>query len=350
MEELLKSSKTPIKSFSQGDVVDAKLLEVGGTYARFDIGGKSEGVVQDSAFSEVREFISSLKVGDTVKSLVLDPESRDGLVILSLRHTAAKHLWKELHEIYNKNERISVVVKEVAGSGVTVGVLTTNAYIPASQLSKEHADDLESLVGQQLEVKIIELNREKNKVVLSERAILEEEDVKAMKRALKKASKGKPFIGKVVTLTPFGAFVEVEIEGTKVEGLVHVSEISWTKVNDPSEVLTVGDKVKVVVLGTEKDRLALSMKDAQEDPWEEIEKKYKVDDRLTGKIMNTSDFGAFVELSPGVEGLIHITKIPPGTNLKEGEDVQVYVEGIDPKERRISLGLILTTSKPVGYK
>ncbi len=162
------------------------------------------------------------------------------------------------------------------------------------------------------------------------------------------------FDGKVVTLADFGRFVQIKIaikKGTKiaVEGLVHISEMSWEKVRRPSNMVSEGDKVKVKVIGTDRGKLALSMKQAQDDPWTKVAKKYKKDAKVKGEVVKLSDFGVFVKLEPGVEGLIHMTKIPPGKRLNVGDSVNVYVEEVDPKARKISLGLVLT-AKPVGYR
>jgi len=221
-------------------------------------------------------------------------------------------------------------------------------------MSKKLISNLDSLAGQRVEVLVVEIDQRKNRLVFSERRVSEAAEIKAIDDVLAKITKGNEiYEGKVITLTKFGAFVEIKVQGVKsqvaLEGLVHVSEISWEKTKDPKDVLAVGDTVKVKVLESKEGKLSLSIKQAQDDPWKTIADKYKADSKIKGKVTRKTDFGAFVGLEPGVEGLIHLTKIPPGTKMDIGQEINCYVEEVDPRDRRISLGMVLT-SKPIGYK
>jgi small subunit ribosomal protein S1 len=195
----------------------------------------------------------------------------------------------------------------------------------------------------------MEVDKLNRKVVLSEKEISEAGDIKRAREALKKIKEGEIYDGVVTTIAPFGAFVKIDVGKAKLEGLVHVSEISYKKVNLPSDVLKVGDKVQVKVLASHVGKLALSMKQAMRDPWLEVEKKYKAEDKITGRVVRISDFGVFVELEPGIEGLIHITKIPPTHKLVLSQEVRCTIEEVNVRDKRIALGLVLT-SIPLGYK
>ena len=350
MADLLAKSTQKIKSFSIGEKVRAKVIEVGGNYALFDIGGKTEGVLKDSFFEESKKFVGSIKEGDAITVTVVIPENSDGQTVVSLRDTAANDAWDKLNQAKADAKKISVVVRGVSESGITAETNSITGFIPMSQISKKLLSQLDSLVGKRLEVLIVEVDQRKNRLVISERGVSEADEIKKIDEVLEKISNGdKVYDGKVITLTKFGAFVEITALGVSMEGLVHVSEISWEKTRDPKDVLAVGDKVKVKVLDAKNGKLSLSIKQALEDPWSKITDKYRPEAKIKGKVTKKTDFGVFVQLEPGVEGLIHLTKIPPNTKIDIGQEVNCYIEGVDEGERRISLGIVLTT-KPIGYK
>jgi small subunit ribosomal protein S1 len=354
MEELLAQESVQTKNLERGDIIEGVVLDITPRTLTLDIGGKSEGLVAESAYMEAKDFIKHVEVGDTLTARVIVSETPEGYAILSLRDAAQSFIWKKLEKALKDDESISVMVKSVGNSGVLVDVFGLNGFIPSSHLGRKVSKDTSRLVDTTLKAKIIELDRDSKRIVLSEKYVSEEEEVKAASAAIKDVEKDKVYDGKVATVTDFGCFVEIIIPGKKgkesiVEGLVHVSELSWNKVGKPSDVVKVGDKIKVKVISKEKGKLSFSMKQTQDDPWSEIEKKYKSDQKLTGKVVKITDFGVFIELEPGVEGLVHITKLPPGEKLEENKEVEVYIEEVNPERKKISLGLILTT-KPVGYK
>jgi ribosomal protein S1 len=351
MEELLaKYAGNPVKGFVRGQKIEAKLIEISKKVAVFDIGGKSEGLLVDQYFQEARDYLRGLKPGDTVTATVMDPENSDGSVLLSLRSAASESLWRSLEKDRKEGKELTVWVKNITASGVLADYEGVAGFIPTSQLSRQlQSSDLNDLNGKSIKVKILELDKSKKKIVFSEKAISESADIKASKDALENIKEGEAYKGKITTLTDFGAFVEIKVKKTQVEGLVHVSELSWQKVGKPSDTFKVGQKVEVVVLGKKDGKLSLSIKHAQKDPWDEALKKYKIDDKFKGKVTRNSDYGVFVELEPGVEGLIHITKIPPAKKLNPGDIVNCYIEEIDKANKKISLGLVLT-SKPLAYK
>lgn len=349
MADLLASSKKKLATFSVGQRVKATVISKSDKAVIFDIGGKSEGIVKEKAYTDAKEFIIGLKEGDEVLVTVLVPETRDGITILALKDAMKDISWDTLEKAYKEDQEIAVLGKGTTQAGFTVEVGGLEGFIPTSQLSKEASKEPESLIGKYFKVKIIELNKLQNKIVVSEKEVTDASDIKLAKEALKDIKDGDVFDGIVTTVAVFGCFVKFTFKKAELEGLVHVSEISYSKVNMPSDVVKIGDKVKVKVIGSNGGKIALSMKQALTNPWTGVEKKYKVEEKITGKIVRISDFGVFVEIEPGVEGLIHITKIPPTQKLEVGQEVKCVIEEINLKDKRIALGLVLT-SIPVGYK
>lgn len=353
MDDLLKDFGDKIQVHSRGDRIKGVVLEKRSDALVLDIGGKSEGKVAGSAFEESKGYIKNLEIGDEVEGTVIVSETPDGFTIISLRRAKNDAIWGKLQKAKKQDKAIRVMGKSVNSSGVLVDYESLLGFIPNSHIGKEKAKDVKNLVDTTFEVKILDFDREANKLVLSERLVSEGDQIKLTEKAIKNVKNGEILEGKVTTVVDFGCFVEVSLlagkEDVKVEGLVHVSEMSWEKIESPSVMVKVGDIIKVKVIGSDNGKLALSMKQAEKDPWDDVEKKYKPDTRVTGKVVKISDFGIFVRIEAGIEGLIHITKIPPEKKFKVGDEVRAYVESVDDKERKLSLGLVLTTI-PVGYK
>lgn len=354
MEELLASAETPIQSLSRGQKIKGKIVSISKKNVVVDIGGKSEGLVAERAFQEAKGFVKTLKEGDEIIATVLIPETPDGFAILSFRQAALNTAWKKIEDAQKSATPLNVLAKSAIQAGMTVDVVGLPGFIPTSQLGREVSKNPQALIGTRFKALVIDTDRYENKIVLSERGVSEADEIKLAKKALKMVDEKKIYTGKVTKIYAFGCFVQIQVEIKKgkkvpVEGLVHVSELSWEKVSDSKEIVTEGEKVKVKIIGKKDDKLSLSMKQAKKDPWESAVKKYKKDKKLKGKVVRLSDYGVFVQLEPGVEGLIHMTKIPPATKLEEGKQVDVYVERIDSEARKLSLGLVLTT-KPIGYK
>ena len=346
MEELMAKSTFNIKGFSRGQKVSAKYVGMSGKSAIFDLGSKSEGVISGTYLEDSKDFVRGLKVGSITTLTVIEPETRDGIVLLSARAAAADSVWERFETMKKEDKEHSATVKSVSGSGVSVEIEGVSAFVPSSHLGKLASGAGEKLVGKVIKVKIVEVDKSKRRVLASEKAVSEAGAEEEIKKAMKALKEGEIYDGVVKQLTTFGVFVEV---GSGLEGLVHVSEMSWEKNIKPEDIVSVGDKVKVKILGPRDGKLSLSIKQAQKDPWETVSDKFKVEDKLKGRVTKQSDFGVFVELTPGVEGLVHVTKIPPATKLERGKEVEVYIEEIDAKAKKISLGLVLT-SKPLGYK
>lgn len=353
MEALLAQYGGGIKSFSKGEKIKGTVVEKRQNALVLDIGGKSEGLVADKAFNEAKEYIDKLSKGDVVTAKVIVPETKEGHILLSLREAANEAAWDKMEEAKKNTTPVEVTAVGVNQAGILVDIEGVTGFVPRSQLGKVISKKLDIIEGKSFKVAVIEVDRGENRLVFSERAISEKKDIELMSKALKNIKKGEVFEGVVTTIANFGAFVEVEVEVDKkkvpIEGLVHISELSWGKVEKTDDSVSVGDKVEVSAIGVVDGKLALSMKQAEKDPWKEVEEKYKADTKVSGKVVKTSDFGVFVQIEPGIEGLIHITKIPPDKKYKKGDEIEAYVEEVDKKERKISLRPMLT-AKPVGYK
>lgn len=357
MEDLLSKYGSSIKTFQTGDKVKGKVVRIDSDRVVLDIGAKSEGVVAEKAFKESYDFIKTLKVGDEVEARVLIPENSEGFTILSFRSASYDATWATIEEAFQKGEELQVTVKTVMPAGLIVDILGLTGFIPTSQVGKKLSGDIQVLLGKTLSVRVFDLDYEKRKIILSEKEVSEKEELAKIREAMEQIDVGDVYEGEVVNISDFGCFVQIPVvlekmgkqEEVKVEGLVHISQLSWEKVVNPSDLVSVGQSLRVTVIEKRDGKLALSAKQAQEDPWVKALEKYQKDAKVLGTVTKITEYGVFVQLEKGIEGLVHITKIPPGQKYEIGNEVNVYVEDVDTSARKISLGLVLT-SKPVGYK
>lgn len=368
MEELLAQADYTLHTYKKGDVAQATLTDKGRKSAYFDIGSKTEGVISGREAEYVEDYLDLLKIGDVVEARIVTPENEKGQILLSLRDAANDWKWGLLQEKYESEEMVEVRGLDVNRGGMIARIMGIRGFIPTSQFGRKWTGKLEQLHNKLFPVKIIEIDREKNRLIFSEKAVSEEAVLKQQSQAVKQVKVGKTYEGEISGVMPFGLFVripvevEIEEEGeakkkTKkqetiyLDGLVHISQVSWEKVEDLKVLYKVGEKAKVKVIDVDEKsgKLNLSIKQLQPDPWEKLDKKYTKDKKVKGEVTRLAPFGAFVQLEPGVEGLIHISKIPAEQEMKVGDKVEVYIESIDLKQRRISLGMILS-AKPVGYK
>jgi small subunit ribosomal protein S1 len=336
--------QTEVSAIQVGDTVQGKVTKVDAKQALVDIGYKTEGILPISEVSSlhIEKVADALSVGDelTLKVTKINEEKEE--IIVSKKAVDALKAWDELENKYNSGEVFEVTVADVVKGGLVADV-GVRGFIPASHVERHFVDSFDDYKGRTLPVKVVELDREKNKVILSHRAVLEEEHNKQRLSFYDQLQVGAVIEGTVQRLTDFGAFVDVG----GVDGLVHVSEMSWQRVDKPSDVVKEGDKVKVKVLKVDKEheRISLSMKEAGPSPWQQALSQLQAGEIVNGTVRRLVSFGAFVEVASGVEGLVHISQIAskhigaPSEVLKEGQEVQVKILDINPAEQRISLSI-----------
>jgi len=343
-EELRDAIEASLRDFKEGDIVDGEVVKIDRDEVLLDIGYKSEGVIPAKELS-IRHDVNPnevVKVGDHVEALVLQKEDKEGRLILSKKRAQYERAWGRIEEVMQSGTTITGPVIEVVKGGLILDI-GLRGFLPASLVDLRRVRDLHPFVGTELEAKIIELDRNRNNVVLSRRAFLEESQSEGRKKFLESLQKGERRTGTVSSIVNFGAFVDLG----GVDGLVHVSELSWKHVDHPSEVVQVGQEVEVEVLDVDLDRerVSLSLKATQEDPWKEFERKYQAGEIIDGQVTKLVPFGAFVRVAHGIEGLVHISELSdqhvesPEAVLSVGDEVRVKVIEVDVPRRRISLSI-----------
>jgi small subunit ribosomal protein S1 len=345
MEETSNAtSLTDIKTISVGDVVKAKVTKVEEKQALVDVGYKYDGLIPISELSglHVEKVSDVVSVGDEfdVKVLKINDEKEE--LVVSRKALVVEKAWEELARKMVAGEILEAPVKEVVKGGLVVDV-GLRGFVPASMVERHFVEDFSGYVGKPLTLKVMEMDKEKNKVILSHKAVLEDEAQKQKKQVLENLQVGQVLEGTVQRLTDFGVFVDIG----GVDGLVHVSELAWNRVEKPSDVVKEGDKVKVKILKVDKDheRISLSIKETQPGPWDMAAQQFKKGDVVTGTVKRLVSFGAFVELAPGIEGLVHISQLAnrhvntPSEVVKEGQEVQVKILDVLPADQRISLSI-----------
>ena len=333
-----------IKIFSEGDIIAGTVVKVDKDEVLLDIGYKSEGVIPARELS-IRYGVKTeevVKVGDEIDALVLQKEDKEGRLILSKKRALYERSWNQLEKGMIENEPIEGEVIEVVKGGLILDI-GLRGFLPASLIDVHRVKELHSFLGNKLTCKIIEMDRNRNNVVLSRRAFLEETASERRKILLDNLEKGMRVGGKVSSIVSFGAFVNLG----GIDGLIHISELSWCHVEKPSEVLSVGDEVEVEILEVDKERerISLSLKACQADPWEQLSRDVQVGEVINGMVTKLVPFGAFVQVRPGIEGLIHISELSrrhveqPDEVVAVNQEIEVKVIDIDIDRRRISLSL-----------
>jgi ribosomal protein S1 len=355
MEELLANTGYSLKGLKKGDVVEGTITRISSREIAVDTGSKTEGVVMDKEIETYKDMLSHLAVGDKVTAQVIVAENDRGQSVLSIRKALLDRRWTQLAEMQKSGDAVDVVLREPVRGGVLVDYGGLRGYIPLSQLEASVSKQLEKSSGRRIHAKVVEVDAATNRLVFSQRAITEEAALSKQKELLDVVPVDSTVEALITGVAPFGAFAKftVEKEGTKheIEGLIHISEIAWEKVDDPNQYMKANDTIKVKIIGVDATtgKVTLSIKQLLPDPWEHVLDMFEKDTTVTGKVTRVTPYGIFVELSPGVEGLVHISKVAPGAEPKTGDEITCLVEDVKPDQRKISLSMTLT-EKPMGYR
>ena len=338
MEEALKTSE---ERYQEGDIVTGKVVGVTNDGLVVDIGIKSEGLIPISDFDKDEH---DFKIGDPIEVLLLRKESKTGQVLLSYQQAQEIRQWDKLEQAYKENAILDGVIKRKVKGGVNVEVFETEVFMPASQVGLSYIKDLDTMMGQAVRVKIIKFDRQKMNLVVSQRVILEEKALQKKEKLWAELQEGQIRKGLIKNITEFGAFID--LGGS--EGLLHINDISWGRIKKVSDVLEIGEEIDIKILQVDRinQKISLGLKQLSQDPWLSAKQKYPVDTVISGKVVSLANFGAFVEMEEGIEGLIHVSEMSwvefvkhPSKIMKVGDVVQAKVLAIDEDKRKLSLGL-----------
>jgi small subunit ribosomal protein S1 len=345
--EMFGMYEESMRSIGEGEIVRGTVLAVDETEVLVDVGFKSEGVISLSEFPDP----SSIKVGATIDVFLEKMENQDGLVVLSKQRADFVRVWDRVKEAHDGGQVVEgKLVRKIKG-GVVVDLYGVEAFLPGSQIALRQVQNVDAMLGQSVFVKIIKLNKRRRNIVVSRRAVLEEERDRLKSSILKDLAKDQIREGQVKNITDFGAFVDLG----GIDGLLHITDMSWGRVGHPSELVKIGDRVRVKVLNfdPEKERISLGLKQLEAYPWEGVEDKYKIGDRIKGRVVSITDYGAFVELERGVEGLVHVSEMSwtrhvrhPSKVVNIGDTIDAVVLKVDKANEKISLGLKQTEPDP----
>jgi len=339
-EAMFGQYEESMRAIGEGEIVRGTVLSIDEKDVLVDVGFKSEGIISLSEFPDP----TSIKVGDVLEVFLEKMENQDGLVVLSKQRADFVRVWDRVKEAHDNGQVVEgKLIRKIKG-GVVVDLYGVEAFLPGSQIALRQVQNVDALLGQSVAVKIIKLNKRRRNIVVSRRAVLEEERDRMKATILKDLAKDQIREGVVKNITDFGAFVDLG----GIDGLLHITDMSWGRVQHPSELVKIGDKVRVKVLNfdPEKERISLGLKQLEAYPWEGVEEKYKVGDRIKGKVVSITDYGAFIELEKGIEGLIHVSEMSwtrhvrhPSKVVNIGDIIEAVVLKVDKANEKISLGL-----------
>jgi small subunit ribosomal protein S1 len=340
MGQWLQLYEDSLKDLEEGEIVRGRVLKIDDKEVTVDVGFKSEGVIPVEEFPD----LEGVKVGDEIEVFLEKTENQDGLVVLSKQRADFVKVWDRVKTAADNGELVEgKLVRKIKG-GVVVDLYGVEAFLPGSQIALRQVQNVDSLIGQLMEFKIIKLNKRRRNIVVSRRSVLEEHRAKQKSEIIQELAKDQIREGVVKNITDFGAFVDLG----GIDGLLHITDMSWGRVSHPSELVSIGDKVRVKVLSfdPEKERISLGMKQLTPYPWEDVDKRYQVGQRMKGKVVSITDYGAFVELEKGIEGLIHISEMSwtrhvrhPSKVVAIGDQIEAMILKIDKENEKISLGL-----------
>ncbi len=340
--QIVPNYDATMQPFEEGEVVTGRVVRIDKDEVLVDIGYKSEGVIPSGELS-IRKSVDprdEVQLGEEVDAIVLTKEDQDGRLIMSKKRARFEKAWRRIEAAAESGQPVEGNVIEVVKGGLIID-LGVRGFLPASLVDIRRVPNLDEYMGTKIETKVIELNRSRNNVVLSRRAVLEEERKEVRQQILDRLQPGLVVEGQISNIVDFGAFVDLD----GIDGLIHISELSWSHVNHPSEILNIGDTVQVKVLDIDRDRqrISLGLKQTQEDPWQRIVDTYNIGDELAGTVTKVVTFGAFVEILDGVEGLVHISELAahhvesPREVVHPGDEIRVKILEIDSERRRLSL-------------
>jgi len=346
-ERMMEMYNGTLASIEEGEIVKSRVLEIRDNMVVLDIGFKSEGTVPREEFKDLPD----LKPGDEVEVLLEHLEDQEGSVVLSKKKADFMRVWERIRLAYENDQPVEgTLVKKIKG-GVVVDLMGVDAFLPGSQIALRRVPNIDELLGQKYEFKIIKLNKRRRNIVVSRRVILEVERAGKREKLMKELQKDQVRKGIVKNITDFGAFIDLG----GVDGLLHITDMSWGRISHPSELVHIGAEldVKILDIDWERERISLGLKQLQAYPWKDVAAKYPVGTRVQGKVVSITNYGAFVELEPGIEGLVHISEMSWTRNVRHpsklvsiGEVIEAVVLKVDPNEEKISLGMKQTEQDP----
>jgi small subunit ribosomal protein S1 len=339
-EAMLEMYEETLTNIEEGEIVKAKVLRITENAVILDVGFKSEGAITKDEFKNPE----LLQPGDEVEVFLENLEDADGVVVLSKKKADFLRVWEKIKTAYEENEKVPGMLTRKIKGGVTVDLMGVDAFLPGSQIALRRVPNIEDLIGQTFDFKIIKLNKRRRNIVVSRRVILEEEREGKREQLVKELLVGQVRKGVVKNVTDFGAFIDLG----GLDGLLHITDMSWGRVGHPSEIVQIGDELDVKVLDIDwnRERISLGLKQLLPYPWKDIERKYPVGARVRGKVVSITNYGAFVELEKGVEGLVHISEMSWTRNVKHpsklvniGDEIEAVVLKVDRDDEKISLGM-----------
>jgi len=346
-ERMMEMYNGTLASIDEGEIVKSHVLEIRDNMVVLDIGFKSEGSIPLEEFKDMPD----LKAGDEVEVLLEHLEDQEGSVVLSKKKADFMRVWEKIRIAYETDQPVSgTLVKKIKG-GVVVDLMGVDAFLPGSQIALRRVPNIDDLLGQTFEFKIIKLNKRRRNIVVSRRVILEAERAGKREKLMKELQKDQVRKGVVKNITDFGAFIDLG----GVDGLLHITDMSWGRISHPSEMVQIGQEmdVKVLDIDWDRERISLGLKQLQPYPWKDVIEKYPVGTRVAGKVVSITNYGAFIELEPGIEGLVHISEMSWTRNVRHpskivsiGESIEAVVLKVDPNEEKISLGMKQTEQDP----
>lgn len=354
MEQLIQKHENLLSVPNKGDIVTGTIMEKTSNAMYIDLGQVGVGVIYGRELFDDLDTFSKAKIGDTVQAAIQNIDNEDGYVELSLRSATRERSWEELRRKFTEETSFASEVIDANKGGLIVRVSGVTGFLPVSQLAPDHyprveggdknkiLEKLKSYVGEQFTIKIINVDQESEKLIVSEKSAVSDE----ISATLSQLGEGKVVEGEISGVVDFGVFVKFSEGGQELEGLVHISELAWQRIDNPADFVNVGQKVKAKVIGVDDGlRISLSMKQLQEDPWTKVGKKYKVEDQITGEVLKVTPFGAFVSLDEDIHGLVHVSELPdsakndPSTILKAGDKKKFTIISLEPNEHRLGLSL-----------